>query len=457
MNNKMPPIANKKPFVSSNHNISRQDDYHWLRDENWQQVMQKPEVLKAEIREYLEAENKYFEENFGKLQKDLSEKIYQEIRGRIKEDNSSVPTPDGEFAYFSKMLTGKQYAQIIRTKRNGENEEILLDCNIEAGKDYFGFGGATHSPNHELLLWSCDRKGSEYYTIFVRDILSQKELDDKIENANGSGIWAPDSKSFYYTELDENHRPFRVMQHFLGTKQSSDKIIYEEKDAGFFVGVGKTLSGNYIIIHAHDHTTSEVWLVDAHKNGEPKLIEKRKKDHEYSVDERNGELIIKTNIDGAKDFKIVTCSIKNPTAKNWQDLVPYQKGVLILDIFVIKDYLVRLERFQGLPRIIVRNFNTYIEEIISFDEQAYALGLSSGYEFDTKTIRFSYSSPTTPSQIYDINLTTGKRVLRKEQEIPSGHNKQDYVTKRLFATAKDGEKIPLTLLYHKDFEQNGIS
>lgn len=450
-----PPIAKKIAHYATNHAIKHNDDYHWLRADNWQEVMQKPEKLDSEIRNYLEAENNYFEEKFGKENKNLSEEIYQEIRARIKEDNSSVPFPHDEYSYFSKMLTGKQYAQLIRTPRNGGKEEILLDCNIEAGEGYFGFGGASHSPNHELLIWSCDKKGSEYYTIYVRDLKTGKELKDEIKNANGSGVWSADSKSFYYSELDENHRPFRVLKHILGTKQSDDEVVYEEKDSGFFVGVGKTLSGNYILINAHDHLTSEVWLIDAKKQSKAKLIAKRKTGHEYDVDERDGQLFIRTNIDNAQDFKIVTTTIDKPEVENWQDFIPAKDGVLILDTIVIKNHLIRLERIEGLPRIIAHDFATGKEEAISFEEEAYSLSMGVGYEFDTSTIRFSYSSPTTPNQTYDLDLNTGKRTLLKEQEIPSGHNKDDYITRRIFATANDGEKIPVTLLYSKNYKQNG--
>ena len=450
-----PPIAKTKDHFSTNHNIKHNDPYNWLRADNWQEVMQQPEKLDNEIRSYLEAENNYFEENFGKKNEKISKEIYQEIRARIKEDNSSVPFPHDEFSYSTKMLIGKQYAQFIRTPRNGGKETILLDCNIEAGEGYFGFGGASHSPDHKLLLWSFDNKGSEYYTIFVRDLKTGKELDDKIENANGGGVWANDSKSFYYTELDKNHRPFRVLKHILGTKQTDDEIVYEEKDSGFFVGIGKTLSGNFITINAHDHLTSEVWLIDANIGSKPSLIAKRKIGHEYSIDERDGELFIRTNINGAQDFKISTTKLDKPETTNWQDLIKAQNGVLVLDIIVIKDYLIRLERFEGLPRIIARNLNTNIEETISFKEEAYALSMGAGYEFNTSTIRFSYSSPTTPNQTFDIDLNTGKRVLLKEQEVPSGHNKDDYITRRIFASANDGQKIPVTLLYRKDLKQNG--
>ena len=449
------PIAKTKSHVVTNHGIKKDDEYDWLRAKNWQEVMKNPEELDEEIRAYLEEENNYFKKQFENPHKDLSKKIYQEIRGRIKEDNTGIPTPDGEYAYFSKMLKGKQYAQLIRTARNGKEQTILLDCNVEAGSDYFGFGGASHSPDHALLLWSADKKGSEYYTISIRDLKTNKELKDKIKNANGCGVWANDSKSFYYTELDKNHRPYRVLQHIIGTEQSKDKIIYEEKDSGFFVGVGKTLSNNFITINAHDHITSEVWLIDANKGGKAKLVTKRKKGHEYSVDERNGELFIRTNINDAQDFKIITTPVNKPEIKNWSDLIPAKDGVLILDTILIKNHLIRLERFEGLPRIIVRDLTSEKETAISFDEEAYALGISSGYEFDTSTIRFSYSSPTTPNQTYDIDLVSDKRTLLKEQEIPSGHNKDDYITRRIFADAKDGQKIPITLLYKKDFKQNG--
>lgn len=450
-----PPVATQKPHAATFHGITRDDPYNWLRADNWQEVMQAPDTLDSEIRDYLEAENKYFETGFGEPHAGLQDIIYKEIRGRIKEDDSGIPTPHGPFAYFSKMLEGKQYPQLIRTPREGGDETVLLDCNIEAGDGYFGFGGAAHDPEHKLLLWSCDRKGSEYYTIFVRDIETGEQLNDIIEKASGGGVWAADSESFYYTELDENHRPYRVLQHVMGTLQTDDKLIYEEKDSGFFVGVGKTLSGKFITINAHDHQTSEVWLIDAENGGEPRLIAKREIGHEYDVDERHGELFIRTNHDGAEDFKIITTSVTNPEIANWQDAVPHREGILVLDCIVIANHMLRLERHDGLPRIVVRDLKTSKEETIGFDEEAYALGMSVGYEFDTATIRFSYASPTTPSRVFDLDLATGERVLRKEQEVPSGHNPDDYVTKRLFATAADGEKIPVTLLYRKGFEIDG--
>ncbi len=455
MSKPAPPVAEKKQHTAVNHGVSRNDPYHWLRAANWQEVMRDPEVLDSEIRAYLEAENRYFTEVFSDKTADLREKIYREIRGRIKEDDSSVPTPDGDFAYFSRMETGRQYPLLVRTMRSGKDEQVLLDCNVEAGESYFGFAGAIHDPSHRFLAWAADRNGSEYYTIKVRDLETGKDITDTIEKSAGGTVWSADSKSLYYVELDENHRPYQVRRHAMGTSQSEDEIVYTEADPGFFVNVSKTLSGKFVVISAGDHQTSEAHLIDAQTNGVPMLVAGRKVGREYSVDEREGTLFILTNDNGAEDFKIVTADISSPGAENWQDIVPHRPGTLILTSFVIKNHLVRLERAEGLPRIIIRNLTNASESEIAFEEEAYSLGVSAGYEFDTSDIRFTYSSPTTPSRVFDYNLETGTRTLRKEQKVPSGHKPQDYVTRRVFAEAADGEKIPLTLLYHKNTKLDG--
>ncbi len=449
------PMARKIPHSTTNHGIALNDPYHWLRADNWQEVMVKPEVLPADIRTYLEAENGYFAEEFDRKNEALQENIYREIRGRIKEDESGIPSPDGDFSYYSKMETGQQYPLLIRTDRHGNNATCIMDCNVEAGEGYFGFAGATHDPSHKFLAWGCDRNGSEYYTMRVRNIASGEDLPDTLEKSAGGAVWSADSSSIYYVELDENHRPFRVRQHILGTEQSRDNIVYEEADAGYFVNIGKTLNGNFIIISTGDHLTSEVHLLDAHKGGALQLISQRKTGHEYSVEERHGELFILTNKDGAEDFKIATTSLKTPDIENWQDLIPHQAGTLILSTIVLENYLIRLEKSQGLPRIVMRDLGDNSESNIAFDEEAYSLGVSVGYEFDTSTIRFTYSSPTTPSQVFDYDLTSGERVLLKEQIIPSGHSSQDYVTRRIMAKASDGAEVPVTLLYHKDTSLDG--
>lgn len=449
-----PPVADKRPHSITQFGMTRSDPYAWLRAANWQEVMQALETLPADIRAYLEAENAYFAESFEVPNADLVEAIYGEIRGRIKEDDEELPDPDGPWAYKSRTLTGQQYPLVVRTPRGGGEETVLLDCNVEAGDGYFGFGGADHSPDHSLLAWAADRQGSEYYTIWIRDLATGKDTDEVIADTADGGAWGLGGRSIYYTEYDDNHRPFRVRRHAMGTTQAEDTIEFEESDPGFFVGVGETLSRKFMVIDVHDHQTSELWLIDR-DGGTPRLVSARQAEREYDIEERDGVLYILTNADGAEDFKIVTAPAENPGAENWTDLVPHTPGVLILDLILLANHLVRLERVEGLPRIVVRDLRESLEWTVKFDEEAYSLGMSAGYEFDVNTIRFTYSSPTTPQQTYELNLDTGARVLLKEQEVPSGHNPADYVTRRIFAPAPDGETVPITLLYRKDTKLDG--
>ncbi|WP_375449594.1 S9 family peptidase [uncultured Devosia sp.] len=452
-----PPIAARKPHSATHHAIVREDPYHWLRAVNWQEVMQEPAALDDEIRGYLDAENSYFEAHFGKPTEALQETIYREIRGRIKEDDSGIASPDGPWAYNSRMLEGKQYPQIVRTPRDGGAETVLLDCNVEAGEGYFGFAGAEHDRSHRYLAWAADRAGSEYYDIVIRDLDTGIDSDEVIIETAGSYVWTNDSSAIYYTEYDDNHRPFRVKLHVIGTSQDDDATIFEERDPGFFVGVGRTLSDKFIVIDAHDHQTSECWLIDAETGGAPRLVAPRLTDREYDIEERDGVLYIRTNAEGAEDFKVVTAPVSTPGAEHWSDLVPHRQGVLILDTIVIKNHLLRLERHEGLPRIVVRDLRSNAEQTVNFDEEAYSLGMSVGYEFDTAVFRLTYSSPTTPSRTYDLDLDTGTRTLLKEQEVPSGHNPADYVTRRLFATAPDGEQVPVTVLYRQGMALDGTA
>lgn len=452
-----PPVAPKQKHVTTHHGITREDPYHWLRAINWQEVFEAPETLAPEIRAYLEAENAYFKESFEDPHQALVETIFKEIRGRIKEDESGIPSKDGPFAYNERMEEGKQYPILVRTPRDGGPEQILLDCNIEAGDGYFGFGGGEHDPSHRLLAWSADRQGSELYTLHIRDLSTGKDTGETLENIAGGGVWSADSAALYYSEYDDNHRPYRVRRHVLGTPQSDDEIVYEESDPGFFVGVDETLSRNYIVINAHDHQTSEVWLIDAKRGGAPFCVAPRKANREYDVEDRDGTFYILTNDGEAEDFKLVAAPAFAPGPENWVDFVAHRPGVLILDFTVLKDYLIRFERFEGLPRIVVQSFATGEEWDVAFDEEAYALGMSAGYEFDTTTIRFTYSSPTTPSETYDLDLSTRERTLLKRQEVPSGHDPALYDTTRIFAPAPDGELVPVTLLYRRGLALDGTA
>src|SRR3569623_1509088 len=451
-----PPLAERRQHAVTQFGVTRDDPYAWLRADNWQEVMQAPETLPEDIRGYLEAENAYFAEAFEPPHAELTEAIFQEIRGRIKEDETGIPTPDGPWAYNSRMLEGKQYPLIVRTKREGGPETVLLDCNVEAGESYFGFGGSDHSPDHTMLAWAADRQWSEFYTIRVRELATGKDTDEVIVDTADGGTWSLDGRAMYSTEYDENHRPNRVRRHQLGTPQSADEIVFEEADPGFFVSAGETLSRRFTVIDVHDHQTSEVWLIDR-EGGTPRVVAPRVPEREYDVEERNGTLYLLTNADGAEDFKIVTAPAETPGPEHWVDLVPHTPGVLILDMIVLANHLIRRERVEGLPRMVVRDLRDDREWTVKFEEEAYSLGMEAGYEYDTTTIRFSYSSPTTPERTYDLDLETGARTLLKQQVVPSGHDPDDYVTRRIFADAPDGERVPITLLYRKTTPIDGTA
>ena len=449
MTDLQPPRADKRPATSSHHGVVLTDDYAWLRADNWQDVIRDPAVLSDDIRAYLEAENGWCDAYMADTAT-LQDQLVAEMRGRILEDDSSVPLPDGPYAYATRFLAGAQYPRIVRTLRDGGPEEVLLDADdLARDKAYFSLGGAVHSPDHKLLGWSVDDNGSEFHVIRVRDLDSGLDLPDEIPNTSGDIAWAADSRSFLYTWINDNHRTEKVFLHVLGTPVSDDRLIYQEPDPGFFCGVGKTQSGRFIVIDAHDHQTSEVRLIDANDpTSAPRLVAARQAEVEYSVEDDGGnQLIILTNADSAEDFKIVAAPLALPGRENWYDIVPHQAGRLILSMSTFKGRMVRLERVEGLPRIVITDLGSGSESAISFPEEAYSLGLSGAYEFDTTIIRFSYSSPTTPSQVYDYDMATGERFLRKTQEIPSGHDAAAYVTRRLQAPAEDGELVPVTLLY----------
>ncbi|PCJ84741.1 MAG: S9 family peptidase [Hyphomicrobiales bacterium] len=453
-----PPTADKRPSSQTHHGITIEDPYAWLRADNWQEVMHDPSVLADDISAYLEAENAYTDAAMANT-KELQDTLFKEMRGRIKEDDSSVPSPDGAYAYLHRDLTGAQHPQLVRMPRDGGTETVLLDANVEAeGLAYFKLGGANHSPDHSKLAWTADRKGSEYYTLNVRDLSTGKELPDVIENTTGASVWDAASEGLFYTVLDDNHRPCKVFYHKLGSAQEDDVLVYEETDPGFFVGIGKTQSGTYIEIDCHDHETSEIRTLLADQPlSTPKLIAARETGVEYSLEHHGSDFYILTNRGNADDFKIVKVGVDAPAADNWSDVIAHEEGTLILSHTLFAHYMMRLERFEGLPRIVIRDMANGEEHAIAFDEEAYSLGVSGGYEYDTTGLRFSYSSMTTPAQVYDYDMKSRERVLRKTQEVPSGHNPDDYRTRRIFALAEDGERVPISVLYHKDTALDGTA
>jgi oligopeptidase B len=438
------------------HGIERTDDYAWLRAANWQEIMQEPAKLDPEIRSHLEAENRYRKAQMAGSE-DLQTKLVKEMRGRIKEDDSSVPMRDGAFAYGMRYREGGEQPLIVRVPAEGGKTEIVLDCDEEA-RDlaYFRLGGTDHSPDHRLLAWAHDDKGSEYYTVRFRDMASGKDMAEVVSNTAGGGTFNKDGRYFLYTVLDDNHRPSKLFLHRMGDTTGPDELLYEEKDAGLFLSVGTTQSRDWIVIDTHDHETSQAWLVPSQDpKARPRLVAERQTGVEYAIDEGGGVLYILTNRDGAKDFKIVTAPADNPGVENWRDLVAHQPGRLILAHAVFMRHLVWLERENGLPRIVIRRLADGETHAIAFDEEAYSLGLVGAAEFDTNVIRFTYSSMTTPAETFDYDMETRERKLLKVQEVPSGHDPDEYVTRRVMAKADDGELIPVSLLYRKDTPLDG--
>ncbi len=450
------PKAEQRPISTFHHGAELIDEYAWLRADNWQEVMRDPGVLDQQIRTYLEAENAYAQAALADTQ-DLQAELFAEMKARIKEDDTSVPTPDGSFEYYSSYATGGQYARLCRRPRNGGIEEILLDGNREAaGSAYWQLGAAAHSPDHRLLAYAVDDKGSELYAVRFRDLATGQDLPDVIPDTRGSMVWARDSRTLFYVRLDEHHRPLFVYRHRLGTPVEQDALVYAEQDSGFYVSVDETQSGRFVLIDAHDHQTSEVYLIDSdHPESTPRVVTPRRHGHEYSVDHHGDRLIVLTNSAGAEDFRICEAPIDNPGKERWREVVPHKPGRLILDIIAYAGHLVRLEREEGLPRIVIRDLATGEEHAIGFDEEAYSLSVSAGYEYHTTTLRFIYSSMTTPAEVYDYDMARHTRVLRKTQEVPSGHNAADYVTRRLQAAAPDGETVPVSVIYKRTTPLDG--
>ena len=453
---RVPPLAQKRAHNEIWHGYAKHDDFKWLKAENWQAVMHDPSLLPGDIRSYLESENAYTKSQMVDT-KDLQKKLFAELKGRIKEDDQSVPTPDGPYIYSSAFIKGGQYPLLKRAPRAGGEAVTMFDCNLLAkGKDYFSFGGVSQSPDHRRGAWSQDDKGSEFYELRIRDYASGKDLDDVMLNTGGDACWSADGRFIFYTLQDENHRPLKTFRHAIGTRQAEDVLVYEELDTGMFTGIGTTMSERFIMISVHDHDTSENWLIDSQTpEAAPRCILTRRKGLEYELEHHGDTFIIKTNKDGAEDYKLVTAPISDPSPENWKDLVPHRPGIFLVAYGVFKNWLIRLERENALPRIVVRDMASGEEHMIAFAEEAYSLGFGDMREFETDILRFSYSSPTTPSQVFDYNMHTRERSLRKTQEVPSGHDASHYVTRRMLAPSHDGEMIPVTILHRADAKLDG--
>ncbi len=449
-----PPVAEKRPLRIEQLGRVRTDDYAWMKDENWQQVLRDPKALRADVREHLEAENAYVKAMLAGTEA-LQAQMFAEMKGRIKEDDSSVPSPDGPWDYYIRYDLGAQHPIHARRPRGkSDGEEILLDEEaLSKGKPFFQVGAASHSPDHALYAWAADEQGSEYYTIRVRDLTSGRELGSPVESAYGALTFSPDSRWLFWVWRDENARPSKVFRR--PAWGGDDVLVYEEADDGMFLGIGTASDDSHILIHVGNQETTEILLIPASDpTAAPVVAEPRAVGVKYHLDHWTDRWIVHTNADGAIDFKISTSDAAVPAKATWRDGIAHQPGRYISAVAAFEGHLVRAERVNALDRLVVTARNGSEHEV-AFDEEAYALDMEGGYEYATTTVRFVYQSPTTPRQTYDYDMATTERTLRKTQEIPSGHDPAHYVARRLHAKAADGAEVPITVLMLKDTPLDG--
>lgn len=447
MNASIPKI-NKILNTVKIHNEELIDNYSWIKQKDWKEVILNPNKLNAQVKKYLDEEN-LFKENQLKDIKDIEKKLFEELKSKIKNEDNSVPKKDGDYFYGYKYNKNSEYPIYYRKNITKNSEEIILDCEKKSKTHtYFNVASISHSHNHKSVAYNIDTNGSEYFSIFVEDIDKKEILSPEIKNTTGDIIWSLDNNYIFYVGLDQNHRPTKVFKHKIGSDTNKDILIYEEKDPSFFCSINLSKTKKYLFIRTADHETSEYLFINLQLNEiTPVLFKKRIKKIEYDLEHHEKFFLISTNIDEAKNFKIMISH--EESYQKWEEFIAYKKDNLILDFILLKYWLVRLERTEGSENIIILNLNNKDQHKISFDEEAYNLSLDHGYEYETDTFRYSYSSPTTPKSIFDYDCKLKKQELKKTQEVPSGHNKDDYICKKIFATAHDNEKIPITIIYKK--------
>ncbi len=454
MTRPVPPVAKKIPVRIEQLGRVRIDDYQWMKDDNWQAVLRDPTLIKAEVREHLEAENAYREAMMaGTLP--LQAAMFGEMKGRIKEDDSSVPSPDGPWEYFSAFRTGDQHPLWRRRPRGGAGDgELLLDGNeLAESKAYSEVSHVEHSPDHAWFAFAEDAQGSEVHHIFVRHLAPGAILPDPITSATGAFTFSPDSQWIFWINRDDNGRPDKVFRR--PTRGGPATLVYDEPDEGMFLGIGRTSDDRFVVITSENQETSEARYVPAEDpTAEPTVLDPRLVGRRYDADHWGDRWVIRTNAADAIDFKVVEAPTEAPDKANWTDLIPHSPGRYIEGVALVRDFIARQERADANTRIVIRD-RAGAEHEIAVDEPAYALSLGGASEFAGTTMRYAYNSPSTPTSTYDYDLATRERTLRKVQEVPSGHDPADYVVERLNAPAADGQLVPVTVLRRKTTPVDG--
>lgn len=440
-----PPVAKTVAKTITQHGETRQDPYFWLREK------ENPAVTA-----HLEAENRYFEAIMKPVE-ELRKTLYSEMVGRIQETDLSVPERRDDYYYYTRIEKGQDYQLYCRKYETLEGkEELLLDGNeLAKGYKYFRLGNFAISPSHTLLAYSTDTDGDEVYVTYFKDLKTSKVLPDQIRNVYYGIAWGNDDKTLFYTTLDAAKRPYRVHRHVLGTPIASDEIVFEEPDERFYVELSKTKDKKYVLINSDSKMTSEVLYLDAENpGGKFAVVAPRRQGVLYGVRHHDGRFLILHN-DGAQNFQLSAAPVGDSAPAKWQTVVPHRKDVLLESVESYKDWMTLTERENGLRQIRVRQWNGAEDHTVRMPEPVYAVQLSGNPNYDAKSVRFNYQSLVTPSSVFDYDLASRQRTLKKQQQIPSGYDASLYTSERTFATASDGARIPVAIVYKKGFQKNG--
>jgi len=448
------PVAKKQPTKLEMHGDVRIDNYFWMRLSDAQKLAEVKDEQTKEVIDYLDAENAYYDDVTA-YSKNFEEKLFEEMKGRIKEDDASVPYKNNGYYYITRYEKGMQYPIYSRKRETLDTEEqILFNVNDMAKEyDYYQLGGLNVSPDNKLAVFATDTVSRRQYFLRIKNLETGNIYTDIINNTTGGSVWANDNKTIFYTKKDPiTLRSEKIFRHVLGTPTSEDVEVYHEKDETFGVYVTKSKSKKYIIIGSYSTVSSEAQFLDAdNPTGSLQMIQPRERDLEYSVSHFGDHFYILTNKDEATNFKLMKTPVSAPTKNNWVDVIPHREDTLLEDFSIFKEYLVLEERTDGLSKVRIKRWDAKEDYYLPFNEETYSVGVYSNPDFDTNTLRYSYNSFTTPASVIDFNMADKSKEVKKEQEVLGGKfDKNNYKSERVWATARDGKKVAISLVYHKD-------
>ncbi len=449
------PIAEKKDSALTWHGDTRLDPYFWMRLTDEQKVAETPDVQTTKVLDYLNAENDYTNGQMKETEQ-LQETLYQEMTGRLQQNDESVPYQKSGYWYYRKFSEGQEYPIYCRKKGSLEaEEEVILDVNVEGKKyDYYNARSLRISPDNKILAFNEDTLSRRIYTVRFKNLETGEYLPDQLPNSDGDGAWANDNKTFFYTTKNKvSLLSEKIVRHTLGDNPENDEVVYHEKDPSFYIGVYKSKSDDYVIIYNTSTLVSDYHILRAdNPNGKFQQFSPRDAKHEYSIDHFEDKFYVVTNWD-AENFRLMETPITATSKENWKEVIPHRSDVLLSDIEVFADYLVVSERSNALRHLKVINQKSQEEHYLQFDEPAYVVFSSTNTEFNTTKFRFGYSSLTTPTTIYDYDLGSREKEIKKRDKIVGGHNPTEYISERMFAEARDGTQVPISLVYKKGTRQ----